>query len=162
MATRVLNVDAFGYASLLSVGAGGALISLVFISFSKQLTPRGLLLVLTLALFSISLLLFSLSSWFPLSLILIAIAYAFAMGYETMISALLQLVVPDEMRGRVLSFQTASWGFTGLAGLYMGAIAGAFNAAIAIGIGALVVLIYLAINFKHLLKLEIIVEEVSQ
>ncbi|PZC44759.1 MAG: MFS family permease [Chloroflexi bacterium] len=161
MATRVLNVDAFGYASLLSVGAVGALISLVFISFSKQLAPRVLLLVLTLGLFSISLLLFSLSSWFPVSLILIAIAYAFAMGYETMISALLQLVVPDGMRGRVLSFQTSTWGFTGLAGLYMGAIAGAFSAAIAIGIGALVVLIYLAINFKQLLKLDVVVEEGS-
>jgi hypothetical protein len=65
------------------------------------------------------------------------------------------------MRGRVLSFQTSTWGFTGLAGLYMGAIAGAFSAAIAIGIGALVVLIYLAINFKQLLKLDVVVEEGS-
>jgi len=113
-----------------------------------------LFLALTLGLFSISLLLFSFSPWFPVSLILIAIAYAFAMGYETIISALLQLVVPDEMRGRVLSFQTATWGFTGLAGLYMGAIAGAFSAAIAIGAGAIVVLVYLVINFRQLLKLD--------
>jgi len=154
MATKVLNVDAFGYASLLSVGAVGAVISLIFISFSKQATARGLFLALTLGLFSISLLLFSFSPWFPVSLILIAIAYAFAMGYETIISALLQLVVPDEMRGRVLSFQTATWGFTGLAGLYMGAIAGAFSAAIAIGAGAIVVLVYLVINFRQLLKLD--------
>ena len=154
MATKVLNVDAFGYASLLSVGAVGAVISLIFISFSKQATARGLFLALTLGLFSISLLLFSFSPWFPVSLILIAIAYAFAMGYETIISALLQLVVPDEMRGRVLSFQTSSWGFTGLAGLYMGAIAGAFSAAIAIGAGAIVVLVYAVINFRQLLKLD--------
>ena len=154
MATKVLNVDAFGYASLLSVGAVGALISLIFISFSKQATARGLFLALTLGLFSISLLLFSFSPWFPVSLILIAIAYAFAMGYETIISALLQLVVPDEMRGRVLSFQTSSWGFTGLAGLYMGALAGAFSAAIAIGAGAIVVLVYVVINFRQLLKLD--------
>ncbi|MAT08942.1 MAG: MFS transporter [Dehalococcoidia bacterium] len=154
MATKVLNVDAFGYASLLSVGAVGAVISLIFISFSKQATARGLFLASTLGLFSISLLLFSFSPWFPVSLILIAIAYAFAMGYETIISALLQLVVPDEMRGRVLSFQTSSWGFTGLAGLYMGAIAGAFSASIAIGAGAIVVLVYLVINFRQLLKLD--------
>ena len=159
MATKVLNVDAFGYASLLSVGAVGAVCSLIFISFSKQATARGLFLALTLGLFAISLLLFSFSPWFPVSLILIAIAYAFAMGYETIISALLQLVVPDEMRGRVLSFQTSSWGFTGLAGLFMGAIAGAFSASVAIGAGAIVVLVYLVINFRQLLKLDIFAEK---
>ena len=159
MATKVLNVDAFGYASLLSVGAVGGVISLVLISFSKQTTPRSLVLVFTLGLFSIFLLLFSFSPWFPVSLILIAIAYAFAMGYETIISALLQLVVPDKMRGRVLSLQTATWGFTGLAGLYMGALAGAFSAAIAIGAGAIVVLVYLFINFRQLLKLDRFTEE---
>ncbi|GIS68547.1 MAG: hypothetical protein CM1200mP8_1050 [Chloroflexota bacterium] len=154
MAKKVLNVDAFGYASLLSVGAVGAVISLIFISFSKQATARGLFLALTLGLFSISLLLFSFSPWFPVSLILIAIAYAFAMGYETIISALLQLVVPDGKERQSFKLSDIQLGFYWISRTIYGCHSRSFSAAIAIGAGAIVVLVYVVINFRELLKLD--------
>ena len=57
-----------------------------------------------------------------------------------MLETLLQTTVPDEMRGRVLSFQMFTWGATGVSGFYTRAIAALLGAplAIAIGGGALV------------------------
>ena len=76
-----------------------------------------------------------------LSLVLIATAYASVAMYETMLSTLLQTSVPNEMRGRVLSFQTLTWGLTGFSGFHMGAIAALFGAPLAISIGGGVVVL---------------------
>ena len=54
---------------------------------------------------------------------------------------LLQTTVPDEMRGRVLSFQMFSWGITGVTGFYTGAVAALLGAPLAISIGAGVVVL---------------------
>jgi MFS family permease len=152
MAEKVLEVGPLGLGSILSLGGVGALISLVFISSFKDIDPNRLLLVLTLGLFSTCLVLFAFSPWFPLSLGLIALAYAFGMGYETIISALLLIVVQKRMRGRVLSFQTVAWGGFGIPGFFMGTIGGTFTASIAIATGGIVVLIYTLINLRTLLK----------
>jgi hypothetical protein len=45
------------------------------------------------------------------------------------------------MRGRVLSFQTLTWGVTGFSGFHTGAIAAAVGAPLAIGIGGGVVML---------------------
>ena len=152
MAEKVLEVGPLGLGSILSLGGVGALISLVFISSFKDIDPTRLLLVVTLGLFSTCLVLFAFSPWFPLSLGLIALAYAFGMGYETIISALLLIVVQKRMRGRVLSFQTVAWGGFGIPGFFMGTIGGTFSASIAIATGGIVVLIYTLINLRTLLK----------
>ena len=52
-----------------------------------------------------------------------------------MLSTLLQTSVPNEMRGRVLSFQTFTWGLSGISGFQTGAIAVLLGAPLAIGIG---------------------------
>ena len=75
------------------------------------------------------------------SLVLIAIAYASATLYETVLETLLQTTVPNEMRGRVLSFQMFTWGVTGVSGFYTGAIAALIGAPLAISIGAGVVVL---------------------
>ena len=54
---------------------------------------------------------------------------------------MLQITVPPRMRGRVLSFQTFGWGFSGMAGFMTGAVALMFGAPIAIAAGGSVVAI---------------------
>ena len=63
------------------------------------------------------------------------------MAYETTLTTLLQTVVPDEMRGRVLSFQTFTWGVTGFSGFHTGVIASLVGAPLSIAIGGGVVLL---------------------
>ncbi len=140
MAEVELGVGASGLGYILSAAGAGALVTTIAISSLKEVGRKGVFALIGLSSFGGFLILFALSPWLPLSLIFITLAYSGAMAYETMLGALLQTVVPDSMRGRVLSFQTATWGLTGVAGFHTGAIAAAIGAPIAIAIGGAVVL----------------------
>ncbi len=99
------------------------------------------LLVVGASGFGLFLILFAASPWFLLSMVLLAVAYGMVIAYEATLTTLLQTIVPDEMRGRVLSFQTLTWGVTGFSGFHTGAIAVAVGAPLAIGIGGGVVML---------------------
>ncbi len=141
MARDVLGVGASGLGYLLAAASGGGAISTMVVSNLGDIKEKGRLLVAGLVGFGFFLILFAAARWFPLSMILLAFAYASAVTYESAMSTLLQTMVPDEMRGRILSFQTFTWGLTGLAGFHTGAIATAVGAPIAIAIGGAVVLL---------------------
>jgi MFS family permease len=141
MAEVELGVGASGYGYILSAAGAGALVTTIAISSMKEVGRKGIFALVGLSMFGGFLILFSLSPWLPLSLILITLAYSGAMAYETMLGALLQMVVRDDMRGRVLSFQTATWGLTGASGFHTGAIAAALGAPVAIALGGAVVLV---------------------
>ena len=141
MAGNVLEVGPTGLGYLLSAGSAGALFTSLILSAVGDIRRKGLALILGYTGFGVFLIAFAASEWIALSLILIAIAYASVTLYETMMRTLLQTSVPDEMRGRVLSFQMFSWGFTGLSGFHTGAVAAVIGAPIAIAIGAGVVVL---------------------
>ena len=90
--------------------------------------------------FGLLLVAFAASRYLPLSLALLAAAYASAAIYEVSLTTLIQTVVPDEMRGRVVSFQAFTWGANGVSGFHMGAMAGVLGAPAAIAVGAAVML----------------------
>ena len=135
MARDELNVGAVGLGYLLAAASGGGLVATLVLSSLGDVKEKGRLLVGGHGGFGLFLVLFAASTWFPLSMALLALAYAVVVMYETAIITLLQTVVPDEMRGRVLSFQVFAWGFTGVSGFHTGAIASALGAPVAIAIG---------------------------
>ena len=109
-------------------------------------------MVIALVGFGSFLVLFAASPWFPLSMLLLAAGYAAVMLYESTLSTLLQTVVPNEMRGRVLSFQTVAWGLTGIAGFYTGAIAAATSAQVSIALGGGVLVVVAVLASRMLLR----------
>ena len=141
MAGKVLNVGPVGLGYLLSAGSAGGLVATLIVSNAGDVVNKRRLLVVGYAGFGLFLILFAASPLLPLSLALIAIAYAFAMVYETTLTTVLQTIVPDKMRGRVLSFQMLTWGVAGTSGFHTGAIAAAVGAPVAIAIGGGVVLL---------------------
>ena len=141
MAGKVLSAGPTGLGYLLSAGSAGALLASLVISSVGDIRRKGLALIGGYIFFGTFLVLFALSEWLLLSLTLIAIAYASATLYETVLETLLQTTVPNEMRGRVLSFQMFTWGITGLTGFYTGAIASLLGASLAISVGAGVVVL---------------------
>ena len=70
-----------------------------------------------------------------------ALAYGLEAVYEATLHTLVQTIVPDQMRGRVISFQTTTWGLTGVSGFHTGAIASRLGAPVAIAIGGGVVVL---------------------
>ena len=135
MAREVLETGPTGVGYLISAGSTGALLSAMILSAVGDISRKGIALVSGYIGFGAFLILFALSKSLVLSLVLIGAAWASVAMYETMLSTLLQTSVPNDMRGRVLSFQTFTWGISGLSGFQTGAIAALLGAPLAIGIG---------------------------
>ncbi len=135
MAREVLHTGPSGVGYLISAGSAGALLSAVILSATGELSRKGVALVSGYIGFGAFLILFAASRSLILSLAAIALAYSCVALYETILMTLLQTGVPNDMRGRVLSFQTFTWGVSGLSGFHTGAIAALLGAPLAIGIG---------------------------
>jgi MFS family permease len=141
MARDVLDVGASGLGYLLSASFAGMLVTTLTISSVGDFRDKGRSAVIGYGGFGLLLVLFAASRYFPLSLVLIAAAYAVEAVYEATVFTLVQSSVPDEMRGRIASFQTTTWGLTGVSGFHTGAIASRVGAPLAIAIGGGVVLL---------------------
>ena len=141
MARDVLGMGATGLGNLLAAGSLGAAVTSVALSSFENPRKKGVLLVAGMFGYGLFLLLFSLSRSVPLSLIALGLAYGTAIVYETVVNAMLQTGVPYDMRGRVLSFQSMMWGVTGMTGFHTGALASFYGAPLAVGAGAVVVML---------------------
>ena len=141
MAREVLETGPAGVGYLIAAGSAGALLSSLILSAVGDINRKGIVLIGGYIGFGVFLIMFALSKSLVLSLALIGAAWASVAMYETMLSTLLQTSVPNEMRGRVLSFQTFTWGISGVSGFQTGAIAAILGAPLAIGIGGGVLLL---------------------
>jgi MFS family permease len=85
---------------LSAVGVGGIVGGFVTASLGKQ-DRRGILQLAALLLLSLSLIAFALSTVFWVAMLYMALAGFFEMIYLTTNMTLIQLSIPDELRGRV-------------------------------------------------------------
>ena len=140
LAKDVLNTDATGYGFLMAATGIGSLIAALGIAFSGR--SRPVIVPLGAAILGIALLATSLVHLFPMALVTMLFVGFGAIAMAATANTTIQLAVPDELRGRVLSVYTTVFvGSTPLGGLLTGWIASAFSvdAAIAVGgLGALV------------------------
>ena len=101
---------------IISAGYAGGLAGALVLSRLGEIERKGRLLVLGAAMFGGMLVAFAYSRSMPLSLTLFGLSYAGILLYDTTVQTLLQIVVPDRMRGRVLGFRSMSWGVVWLLG----------------------------------------------
>jgi MFS family permease len=111
---------------LSSVGLGGICGGLVTASLGR-LERRGLVQLGALLLLSLSLIAFALCSTLWLALVFLALSGFFEMIYLTTNQTLLQLSIPDELRGRVTSIVTLNVGLGPLGALFAGGGADLFG-----------------------------------
>ncbi len=140
MARDVLGVEAQGLGYLMAASHAGFLMGNLSLSALGDLRHKSRMAVAGYGGYGLLLMLFAASRSFPLSLALLAAAYAVVSLYEANLHTMVQAAVPDRMRGRVISFQALTWGVTGFSGFYMGAAARRFGAPVAIAVGGAVVL----------------------
>lgn len=141
MARDVLGMGATGLGNLLAAGSMGAAVTSVALSSFENPRKKGVMMVAGMFGYGLFLLLFSFSRSVPLSLVTLGLAYGTAIVYETVVNAMLQTGVPYDMRGRVLSFQSMMWGVTGMTGFHTGALATFYGAPLAVGAGAVIVML---------------------
>ncbi|MGE0542799.1 MAG: MFS transporter [Dehalococcoidia bacterium] len=104
---------------LSAVGVGGVLGGLVAASLGR-VDRRGILQLGALVLLALSLIGFAFSTVLVLAVPLLMLSGFFEMIYLTSNQTLLQLSIPDDMRGRVTSLTTLNMGLSPLGAVYAG------------------------------------------
>ena len=111
--------DVLGYL-MAAVGVGGIIGGLVTASLGR-VDRRGLLQIISLFLLSLSLIGFAFMTTLIYALLLLALSGFFEMIFLTTNQTLLQLSIPNEMRGRVTSLVNLNAVLSPLGGLIAGA-----------------------------------------
>jgi MFS family permease len=114
-----------------AMGLGGILGSMVVARWTHT-SQRARSMLISMLLFGALLIAFSYSPWFLAALPLIFLANAFASWFGTLNNTAIQLLIPDDMRGRVSSFLMMSFSLPMLGSLVIGGAAELFGAALAV------------------------------
>jgi len=124
-ARDVLNQDAQGLARLWAAMGVGALVSALLMAYNlSNSRHRGRLLLAGNVFFALALIAFALSRNFALSCFSLALVGAGMVSVTTTVNTLLQTLVQDEMRGRVMSMYALAFiGLPPVGGLLIGALA---------------------------------------
>jgi MFS family permease len=139
----VLKIGPDGLGLLMAAPGVGAVIAVVTLaSLSKRIKRQGLFLLTSIVVLGFFLVLFSQITWFPLALVTLVIVGAFQMFFLASTATILQLIVPDELRGRVLSLYMLDRGFMPLGALFAGIAAHFIGAPATVAImGAMVIVL---------------------
>jgi len=102
---------------------------------------------------AVSMTVFSRTTWLPHSVAALALMGSFQMVYRSTTNTVLQLITPDEYRGRVMSIYMADRGMAPLGAFLAGAMAQVFGAPTAIlaaGVTTIILVLVLAARFPQL------------
>ena len=155
-----------GYGLLISATGVGSVAGNLFISRFQQSRRLGLMMLSCAALAPFSLIGFSLvagtlanvAGAFWLASLFAVMTAAFSSVFLVSSMTVLQLKVPDKLRGRVMGIHSITWSMIALGGLIAGALASKFSAPVAVVIGAVIVLssvIWVTIRKLELLNLNV-------
>jgi MFS family permease len=138
-ARNVLEVGSKGFGFLQSAGGAGALAGVLLVAWFSHAGGKGRQAIFGATAFGLLLIGFAFSASFPLSLILAAGLGVASQFYMTIISAILQVNLPNELRGRVMGIYGLTWELMPVGGLIAGAIAEFAGAPAAVGFGGFMV-----------------------
>lgn len=136
IARDVLGVDAFGLGQLVAVGAAGQLAGTILLAALGDPGRKHVLLLGSSLGLGLAVLLLAVSPSFAVSLAVMVLIGVCSGGFDTLIETVLQLAVHGDMRGRVLGLFVATWGFSGVAGFALGALATAVGSPVALAVFA--------------------------
>jgi MFS family permease len=134
---------------LLTAQGIGALIAAVFLAYFSSLHRKGLFLVIGQIAFAVALIGFSFATEPNIAYFLLIIIGWGIVTQLALTNTLIQLAVPNELRGRVIG--TYFWAQSAVApfgSLFIGYLAQQFNVPIAVRVGGIICLVgYLAVHF---------------
>lgn len=120
----VLKVGPSGLGLLMAAPGVGALLAVIVLaSLANRLRCQGLFLVGSIIILGLFLILFSQIESFPLALAVLVMVGVFQLLFMASTNTLLQLIVPDQLRGRVMSLYMLDRGFMPVGALFAGVTA---------------------------------------
>jgi len=145
-ATNNLHVGPDLYGILNAAPGAGALLATFNLAALVNLRRKGLILLLGGIAQGVGLIFFAVSSFYPLSLFLLAFVGAANTVFMTLNNTTIQEMITDQVRGRVMSLREVSLGLGPSGSLISGAIAGILGAPLALGFtGGLSIAVLLSI-----------------
>lgn len=148
-ASNVLHQGAGGYGFLMAATGVGALFGALTVGRFGRSKHKGFALIVITLVFAVSLFAFALSHWFLPSIALLLVVGATQTLFMAITNTLLQLNVPEEMRGRVMSVYTLiPMGLMPLGAMVMGSVGSAIGVPITVAAGAVIVLAFAMLAFK--------------
>jgi MFS family permease len=140
LAREVLRTDAAGFGFLMSASGIGSIIAALTVAFARRSRPS--LITWGAALLGLSSLVLAFSGVFALSLVALFAIGAGGIGMTATANTVIQMSVPDELRGRVMSVYTTIFaGSVPVGGLLAGFIASSLGVPVALGFGGAVSLV---------------------
>ena len=141
-AKEVLHGGPHTFGFLMGASGVGALTGTVYLASRRSVIGLGRLIAVACALFGVGVAAFALSGTLWVSLLCLLVAGFGAMVQVAASNTILQTIVDDDKRGRVMSFFTMSFmGMTPFGSLFAGAVAGKIGAPITVQIGGLACLV---------------------
>jgi predicted MFS family arabinose efflux permease len=153
-AVDVLGGNATTNGLMQSARGLGALAGALMIASLGNFKSKGKLLTIGTLAFPLLLIVFAFVRWIPLSLaVLVAIGWAF-MSMFNMLNTLVQGLVSDDLRGRVMSIYTLTFfGGMPLGALWAGAVAEKFGEPVTVILGAGISLVFALFVFRRMPKI---------
>lgn len=141
-AREEFHVGSEAYGALVSAGGLGTLVGAFGLASRREVGRRGVIVAVAVLAQAALLLLFAISPWYAVSLPLLAlIGGTFAVSAAS-IATLIQLAVPAELRGRVMSlYMLTVIGVPSVGAFLVGAFAEAIGVRAAVGLAAAIVLL---------------------
>ncbi len=117
----VLKIGPEGLGLLMAAPGVGAVIAvLTLASIGNRIKRQGRFLLASIVVLGFFLMVFSQITYFPLALLSLVIIGSFQMFFLASTATILQMIVPDQLRGRVLSLYMLDRGFMPLGAMFAG------------------------------------------
>jgi MFS family permease len=153
VAREVLGVGASGLGFLSSMGGVGATLSTLGVASLGDFKDKNRLLVFNVFGAGLCLLLLGLSRWYWVSLLVVIALDMSLSAYDATIRTLFLLVAADQVRGRVQSIYTLTYGFMSFGGFLAGSLATALGAPFAIVTSGGVILAFMLRYLRPIVEL---------
>jgi len=137
-ADRILHGGASAYGNLMGAVGLGAMFGALSLAMRQELRGLGKIVAYSAIGLGASLTLFGASRWFWASFVALTLAGLTMMMQFTSINTLIQAMVPDQLRGRVMSLYSMMFlGMAPLGSLVAGALADRIGAPVTVALGGL-------------------------
>lgn len=140
-ADDVWHVGSVGFGVMQAAAGVGGLAGALVVANLDGYRRKGTMMVGTALAFGALLFLFALSPWFGLALALMAAMGFASMTFMTVNNTAIQMVIPDEVRGRVMSVMMMTFGLMPLGAVPAGIAAESVGAPPVVAVGAVLFII---------------------
>lgn len=156
-ARDILDVGSRGYGFLNAASGAGSVIGALIVAYLARFRNKGRQILIGAAVSGLLLIGFALSPAYALSMGILFLIGLMTDLYLTTTGSVLQLYLPDQLRGRVFAIYGLTWGLMPLGGMILGTIAEFAGAPAAVTLSGLLVTaaaLYIAVTKAQIRRLE--------